>query len=194
LEKLILFCGGKAGGVELKKAKWMFFILAIIFVFTGNIAYAAGNLTDIEQKWLAFQRALKEQQVKDGEISSEQAKSYLSKLESELSSNDDSVYEHWKEMKADKCHKMQGRVAALYARMTNRNQEEIEKLCKNAKISVWELAEKEGKLNQLKEALLNEAKDKFSRLVKEGKMTQQEMDKKLEQIKKRLSEGMMRRD
>jgi hypothetical protein len=89
---------------------------------------------------------------------------------------------------------MQGRVAALYARMTNRNQEEIEKLCKNAKISVWELAEKEGKLNQLKEALLNEAKDKFSRLVKEGKMTQQEMDKKLEQIKKRLSEGMMRRD
>ena len=84
----------------MKKANWMFLITAIIFILSGSVAYAAGNMTDIEQKWLAFQRALKDQQVKDGEITAEQAKSYLNKLESKLSDgSEDSVYKHWKERK-----------------------------------------------------------------------------------------------
>lgn len=179
----------------MKKAKWMFLIMAIVFILSGSIAYAAPNMTDIEQKWLAFQRALKEQQVKDGEITSEEASGYLEKLESRLSDgSEDSVYAHWKEVRNDRCRKVEARVAGLYARMTNRSPEDILKLCENQKISIWELAEKEGKLEQLKDALLNAAKEKLSQMVKEGKITQQEMDKKLEQMKKRLNEGMERSD
>ena len=93
-----------------------------------------------------------------------------------------------------KCRKMKKKLADLYARLTNRSQEEIIKLCESSNMSVWQLAQKEGNADKLKDAMLSAAREKLLQMVKEGKMTQQEMDKKLEQMKNRLTEGLNEKD
>jgi len=173
----------------LKKAKWIVLLPAIIILLIGNVAFAAGNMTNIEQKWLEFQRAVKDQQVKDGLLSEQDAEGFLQKLESDLNAgSEDVVYQKVKE-KQKKCHNVREKAAEEYAQLTNRSKESILKTCEEKKITVWQLAKEEGNLEKLKAALLSDIKEKLSQLVKEGKMTQKEMDEKMDRITKNLSQG-----
>jgi regulator of sigma D len=172
----------------LKKAKWFVCIPLVFALLFGTVAYAAGNMTDIEQKWLAFQRAVKDQQVKDGIMTQQDANLFLSKLESELGAgSEDVVYQKIIQGHKGKGHKFHEEAANIYAKLTNRSQEDVLKTCQAKNMTVWELAKTEGKLEDFKNAMLSCAKEKLSQLVKEGKMTQQEMDEKLQQMKSRLN-------
>lgn len=174
----------------MKKAKFFVCIPVVILLLFGTVAYAAENITDIEQKWLDFQRAVKAQQVKDGIISQKDADNFLSKLQSKISGSGDAVYEKIKKAKVNRSQKFDARAVDIYAKLTNRSKEDVLKDCEAKKMTIWQLAKSEGKLEDLKNAILSNVKVKFSQLVKDGKMTQQEMDNKLQKIQNKLNSKM----
>lgn len=176
----------------MKKVQWIVCVsLVLLFTFgLMTVAFAQGSMTDVEQKWLAFQRAVKEQQVKDGILSQKDAEDFLKKLENKLNSGtEDAVYERLKKSNAKgcHCHKFHEEAAELYAKLTGRSADDVLKACQAKNMTVWQLAKEEGKLEDFKSAILSRAEEKFSEWVKEGKMTQQEMNEKLNQMKSRMS-------
>lgn len=174
-----------AGGVVyLRRAKWIALIVTVILCGTMTTAFAEGNMSTIEQKWLDFQRAVVDQQVKDGDMSRSQADGYLTSLEKNLrDSKEDVIYGFFK----DKLH--QGgrehgkRAAETYGKLTNRSAEDVMKLCKDGNMTVWQLAQKEGKLDMLKEAVMKDKTEKLDKLVKEGRITSQQRDEMLSRMK-----------
>lgn len=158
-------------------------VTAILLVCFQNVAWAAGNMTGIEQKWLDFQRELKAKQVKDGKITREKADQYLKDLESKLKqSEEDIVYDRFQSADKGKDARFSEKFMELYAKMTNRSAEEVAKQCKDAKVTVLELAKKEGNLEKFKSFIVQEATEKLKALVQDGKITKEQMDKKLKRL------------
>jgi len=167
----------------LKKAKWMVLVAALVLTCFLNQAWAAGNMTGIEQKWLDFQRELKAQQVKDGKLTQDEAGRYLKDLEDKLKqSEEDVVYTRFKGMSEDNDQHFGGKFIALYAEMTNRSADEIAKKCREAKTTVFELAKQEGNLEKFQAFIVRKATDKLDGMVRDGKITKEQMENKLKHL------------
>ncbi len=168
----------------MRRAKWIALIVTVFLFGTTATAFADGNMSTIEQKWLDFQRAVMEQQVKDGSLSQEQASGYLTNLEKCLNeSKEDVVYKLFKDRLQKDGREHGKRGAETYAKLTNRSIEDVLKLCKSGNITVWQLAQKEGKLDVLKDAVMKDKTAKLDKLVKEGRITSQQRDEMLKRMK-----------
>jgi hypothetical protein len=74
----------------------------------------------------------------------------------------------------------------VYSLITGKSVESLKKACADGKLTIWELAKKEGKLDALKEKLLNARAASLDALVKAGMMTQEERDRILSHIREEL--------
>ena len=151
----------------------------------STVAYADDGMTDIERKWIDLQKAVTDRMVKEGKLKQEDADSRIASLNTELSKPGDSVYERFSERcgskkscKADR----EDMLAKDYAKLTGRSLDEIKKACQDAGITVWQLAEKEGKLDSFKSSVLTGLTTRLDEMVKQGKLTAQQRDEKLRQI------------
>lgn len=172
----------------MKKTKWVFLAVAVLLTVFPAEAWAAGNISGLEQKWLDFQRELKEKQVEDGALTKAQADAYLKELEAKLSeSGEDVVYDFFKEGKKGAKPNFGLKFAEAYAKMTNRSTEDVLKACKDANCTVLQLAKKEGNLEKLKSAVVAKASEKLSQLVQAGKITKEEMQTKLKRLEEHFS-------
>lgn len=173
----------------MKKAKWIALIVAVILCTSTAVAFAGGSMTTIEQKWLDFQRAVMDQQVKDGDMTRQQADGYLSSLEKNLKdSKEDVIYGLFKDKYRSQMEKNGQRLAELYAKMTNRTSEDVMKACKDGKMTVWQLAQNEGKLDMLKDAVMKAKTDRLDQMVKDGKITAEKRDEMLKRMKEWLED------
>lgn len=172
------------------KSKWArVMILSIVGILTsGTLALANdGAMTDIEKRWLDFRRAVSDQQVKDGILTKEQAKSQLTDLESRLKGEGDSIYEKFAKRfavdgKAKRERGSEGKIVRLYAKLTGRDEQAVRQACEQNKISVWELARREGNSENLKSQVLSIATQNLDQKVLEGAMTRQQREEVLRKI------------
>jgi hypothetical protein len=74
----------------------------------------------------------------------------------------------------------------VYSLLTGKSVESLKKACADGKLTIWELAKKEGKSDALKEKLLAARAASLDALVKAGVMTQEERDRILSHIKEEL--------
>jgi ribosomal protein S20 len=71
-------------------------VLAWTLIMTAGVAYAAGNMTKIEKKYLEFYKALMEQKVKDRLISKEDANKKIADLEKKMKESEgDIIYKRF---------------------------------------------------------------------------------------------------
>jgi hypothetical protein len=160
----------------------------VALIAGGSMAMASsGKLTEIEQKWFDFRKAVAERQVKDGILTRQQADSMIAELQKRLETEGDTVYEKFaKKFSLDGSGKREkgkeGAIMRLYAQVTDRTPEQINSLCDKDKIGIWDLAKKEGHTDQLKSALLTMATNNLDRKVGEGILTKQQRDEALKKI------------
>ena len=65
-----------------------------ILLATPGAALAAGNTTDIEQKWIDFQKAVTDRMVKDGTLTRQQADERMDGVKKKFAESEgDSIYE-----------------------------------------------------------------------------------------------------
>ena len=154
-------------------------------------ALAAGNVSDIEQKWLDLQKAVQDKLVQDGKLTRQEADERLAKSRA-LAEQDanDVVYERF--MKGGKPMRdgAKDRLLQEYAALTGRTTEQIREACEKAIMTVWELAASEGKLDNLKLQVKGTFREHLQQRVQDGKLTQQEADEKLKNFERKLEEKL----
>jgi len=74
----------------------------------------------------------------------------------------------------------------VYSMMTARSVEELKRACESGKLTIWELAKRDGKLDALKAKLLEGHAAGLDALVKGGVMTAEQRSKILEHLKDEL--------
>lgn len=176
------------------KSKWARVIILSLagVLFSGTMAFAYdGAMTDIEKRWLDFRRAVSDQQVKDGILTKEQAQSQLAELESRLKGEGDSIYEKFAKRfavdgKTKRERGSEGKIVRLYAKLTGREEQAVRQACEQNKISVWELARREGNSENLKSQVLSIATDNLDQKVNQGIMTRQQREEALHRIAESL--------
>lgn len=169
--------------------KVLIIVFAICLLAGSSMAMAAPNISAIEKSWLEFQKTVSDQMVKDGEMTRQDADQKITALQKKMSeTSEDVVYKRIKEKcPQDGCrHGKEGRMLKAYAEMTNRSVEDVKKVCEEAKFTIWELAKREGKLDEFKAKIIEKKTAWLDGLVKEGKLTQQKRDEKLKHMKEKL--------
>lgn len=179
----------------------LFLASALLLLAIPQTALAAGNTTAVEQKWLDFQKAVTDQMVKDGIITKQEADSKLKEMQAKFAeSPGDSIYRFFANRKdpggkkTDDCkdgtckqgHRGDGAAYRAYAAMTGRTVESLQSACADGKTTIWELAKKDGKLDELKSKILSARTASLDALVQGGLMTQDERNKILARIKEEL--------
>jgi polyhydroxyalkanoate synthesis regulator phasin len=177
------------------------FLLTALLLVIPQTAFAAGNTTTVEQKWLDFQKAVTDQMVKDGVITKQEADSRLKEMQTKFAeSPGDSIYQFFSNKKdpGDKrpgdckdgtCksgHRGDGAAYRAYSAMTGKTVESLQSACSDGKTTIWDLAKKEGKLDELKSKILSARTASLDALVQGGLMTQDERNKILARIKEEL--------
>lgn len=174
--------------------KWARIILLsfVVLLTGGTIAFASdGVMTDVEQKWLAFRKAVSAQQVKDGILTQQQAQSQLAELEARLKGEGDSIYEKFAkrfavDSKGKRERGSEGKIVRLYAQLTNRDEQTVRKACQQQGVSVWELARREGNSETLKNKVISLAASNLDQKVNQGVMTRTQRDEALRKITESL--------
>jgi hypothetical protein len=67
-------------------------------------------------------------------------------------------------------------IEAVYAQMTNQTVEQVQTAENDAQTSVWGLAQKDGKLDELKQKVAAAVTDSLKKMVSDGKITQSQSD------------------
>lgn len=132
--------------------------IAMAMLFVSTIAMAASVLEETQQ---------------DGKIAKE-----------------DEVHKKSTEKCKEHCgHRgKEGMVIKVYAEMTNRSAEDVKKACDASKLTIWQLAKREGKLDELKTTIIEKKTARLDMLVKEGKISQQKRDEKLKRLQDMLDQ------
>ncbi len=169
-------------------------LVAVGLLAAPSTAFAAGNVSNIEQKWIDFHKALTDRMVQDGKLTRAEADDRVAKLTEEAQkSTDDVVYERFanraKPMR-DGANDREKRLMKEYAALTGRTTEEVRQACEKAHMTVWELAASEGKLDNLKLEATERMKEHLQSKVKDGKLTQQEADQRLAELQEKLEKHL----
>lgn len=160
-------------------------------------AFAAGNTTTVEQKWLEFQKALTDQMVKDGRMTRQDADARLNDMKAKFAASPgDSIYEFFADKgvpggkggcKDGKCVRgADGAAFHVYSVMTGKSVDELKDACKKSNQTIWQLAKKEGKLDVLKSRILSVHAASLDELVKGGVMSDEQRTKILSRMKSEL--------
>ena len=175
----------------MKKKRVVVIASCLLVALVGTVAFASSNISDIEQKWLDFQKALTNKMVEDGKLTQEVADEKISALQEKLEqSEEDIIYEKfskngmpsWKDKrKASMIKGFASRaVIESYAEITGEDIETILQTCRENECSIWKLAEKNGVLEELKEKMLAQFTEKLDNAIEKGKLTQEKADAILE--------------
>jgi polyhydroxyalkanoate synthesis regulator phasin len=165
----------------------------VALITGGTLAMASsGKLTEVEQKWLEFRKAVANQQVKDGILTRQQADNLIADLQKKLEPEGDTVYEKFaKRFSLDDKGKHQrgkeGAIIRLYAELTGRNVSDVAAACKKNNISLWELARREKRADELKTRVLKLAESNLNSKVSDGTLTVQQRDAALKKISDALA-------
>lgn len=167
-----------------------------------GVALASGNTTDIEQRWIDFQKAVTDQMVKEGRMTRQDADKWVSGLVTRFAeSPGDSVYpmfsgknqpksgadggnRDWKDRK--KSARVEDAGFRVYSMMTGKTAEDLKKACASGNMTIWQLAKKEGRLEDLKARILEAEAAGLDAFVKGGVMTQEQRSRMLEHVKSEL--------
>jgi polyhydroxyalkanoate synthesis regulator phasin len=173
--------------------------LALMLMLPAT-AFAAGNTTDVEQKWVDFQKAVTDQMVKDGKMTRQQADAQVKEFQTKFAeSTGDSIYQFFAEKhqggngpcKDGKCGKghpnREDAALRVYSMLTGKSVDDLQKACSSANMTIWQLAQKEGKLDDLKSKLINTQSASMDVLVKGGMMTAEQKNKIIDKIREELN-------
>lgn len=177
-----------------KRSKVLLIFLVIMTLILGStISYAKGNISKIEEKWLEFQEALSDRLVKEGIMSQNDAAEKLKEFEDKAkSSSEDFIYQHFAKVKKptfSRNKNMNTLPAAIYSRITNQSLRKVIKECKDSNITVWQLAQNQGKLDELKQEFIAELKNIMDKLVEKGMMSSQQRQEALDKIIETIKSG-----
>lgn len=175
--------------------------LLLVIVFPGA-ALAAGNTTEVEQKWIDFQKAVTDQMVKDGKMTRQDADVRVKEFQTRFAeSPGDSIYEFFAGKHAPrsgpeggckdgKCRggreRLDGAALRVYSMLSGKNVEELKKACAESGVTIWELAKKEGRLELLKSKLTAAHTAGLDAMVKSGVLSDQKRISILERLKVEL--------
>lgn len=176
-----------------KRAKFIVLtsILAFSILCMNLVSYASGNISKIEKEWLDFQKVLGDQLVKDGIISKEEAEFKYNQIRDKAKeSKDDFIYEYFSRAKQPAIgNKKYDLPALVWAKISNQSLKKVLKQCEDTGKNVWQLAENEGRLNELNDAIITELDKMLSKMVKKGIIKASQKEEALNKIRKELESG-----
>lgn len=176
-----------------KRAKFIVLttILAFSILCINVVSYASGNISKIEKEWLDFQKVLGEQLVKDGLITEEEAENKYNQIKEKVKeSKDDFIYQYFSKGKQPTISRKPINLPALvWAKISDQSLKNVLKQCETTGKSVWQLAEKEGKLKDLNEAVITELDKMLNKMIKKGIITSSQKEEALNKIKKEFANG-----
>jgi hypothetical protein len=162
-------------------------------------ALAAGNTTQVEQKWLDFQKALTDQMVKDGKLTRQDADRWMKDLQTNFASPGDSIYKLFSDKirpdpgkggcKDGKCARnspVDDAGFRVYSMMTGKTVDALQAQCTDAGATIWGLAKQEGKLDALKKKIYDAQAAGLDALVKGGVMADEQRQNILKHLQGEL--------
>jgi polyhydroxyalkanoate synthesis regulator phasin len=167
-------------------------ILAFSILCINIVSYASGNISKIEKEWLDFQKVLGNQLVKDGIISKEEAEFKYNQIRDKAKeSEEDFIYEYFSRAKQPALgnKKSFNLPELVWAKISNQSLKKVRKQCEDTGKSVWQLAESEGRLKELNNAIITELDKMLNKMVKKGIINSSQKEEALNKIIKQLESG-----
>lgn len=173
-------------------------IALLLMLIAPGTAFAAGGTTTVEQKWLDFQKAVTDQMVKDGRMTRQDADTRMKDMKTKFAeSPGDSIYEFFADKgepggkagcKDGKHRGLDEGAFRVYSAMTGKTLDDLKKTCSDGNQTIWQLAQKDGKLDALKSKILTAHGASLNELVKGGMMTEEQRTKILSRMKSELDQ------
>lgn len=155
-----------------RKAVIITVIVAAVFAVSGAVALAASNISNLEDLYLAFRTAQVEKAVDNGEMTSDDAQTYLGNLTDRMEADETDAVpplrggERGFGMGAPRTNAVE-----LYSQISGLSIYEIREAC-NGESSVYAIADEAGLLDELKAAMIQDANAKIDGLVEDGRITE----------------------
>lgn len=159
-----------------RKALIITVIVAAVFAVSGVVALAASNISNLEDLYLAFRTAQVEKAVNDGEMTSDDAQTYLTNLTERMEADETDAVPPLRGggtgfgMGAPRTNPVE-----LYSQISGLSADEIREAC-NGESSVYAIADEAGLLDELKAAMIEDANAKIDELVADGRITDDKAD------------------
>lgn len=174
----------------MKRLKIMLIVIIICSILSYAAGATAGDMSEIEKQWLNMQKAIADQMLKNGDITKADAEQILNKYKKLLAeSREDLIYPSKSASKKGRFLK-HGRLlykASMlldeYAQVTGRSKLDTLRACDKEKLTVWQMAKKEGRLDALKAKVINDTETRLNSLINEGKLNKEKRDEMLKKLK-----------
>jgi len=156
-----------------KKTILIVVVTVLVLAATSAVAFAATNTSQIEDLFLAFRTAQAEKAVAEGAITQEEADEMLGKI-SERMAEDETDAVPPLQGKGGRGGMMGGKMGGnpleLYAEMTGIDADTLRETLQSDETTLFAYADEQGKLDELKAAMIDEANAQIDQAVEDGKM------------------------
>lgn len=171
-----------------------FAIIAIVIVsgllLGGAVSFAAGNISDLEQKWYDFQEAWMNKQVESGRLTQEQADTRLASMEEAMQADEEDALPGFRPNQPNKGQVIQGHFMRNVdiESILGMTHEELRDAYQNEEKRLWDIADELGKTDELAEAILTAAQDGVNQLLENERITQEQADEIMEKVQQAIED------
>lgn len=157
-----------------KKTVIITIIIAAVFVVSGTVALAASNISNLEDLYLAFRTAQVNEAVEDGNMTTNEAETYLNNLTDRMDTDEtDAVPPLRGGGRGFGMGAPRANAVELYSQISGLSIDEIRETC-DGESSVYAIADEAGLLDQLKAAMIKDANLRIDILVEDGRITEEQ--------------------
>lgn len=184
-----------------KKTMLVISIIVIgAFLFGGMAAYAAGNVSDLEQKWYDFQEALFKKGVDDGKMTQDRADERLAEIEEAINADENDAVSGPRGRRIDDSVRRNIAKRIMVGgfmreidieEILGLSMDEIKEKLETDGVTIRTIAEDLGKTEELKQAQI-EAMETMLDKLENDTITQEQADERLEEFKEHLENGEFR--
>ena len=154
-----------------KKTILIVSVSLLVLALSATAAYAAVNISNVEQQFLEFRSAQAEQAVENGDMTQDQADSYLENLTERMETDEtDAVPPIGSERRMGARPDVRQRTLTIYSEVSGQDVDEIIDTLRDADITLFALADQEGLLGEFKVALLSDAYEHIDQMLADGRM------------------------
>lgn len=154
-----------------KKTILITVIVAAVFAISGAVALAASNISGLEDLYLAFRTAQVEKAVDNGEMTSDDAQTYLTNLTERMEADEtDAVPPLRGTGKGLGMGAPRSNMLELYSEVSGLSIDEIKDACNET--SIFAIADEADLLDELKAAMIEDANERIDQFVADGRITE----------------------
>ena len=163
-------------------------VSVLVLILTAGVVLAATNTSKIEKLYYEFRDEQVNGAVDSGDMTQEQADTYLEKLSERMDEDEkDAVPPIGSDRRQDRRAAMRRSTLKLYAEISGQEAEEIIETLKEEEISLFKMADDAGLLDELKEAMIEDAFAHIDQKVEDGKLDADKAEEIKAEVEERIN-------